>query len=120
MAKRYQPERKHEKGMAKSYGLTPTPGSGNTWMAREDAFDDVLLVQFKHTKKKSVTVSLQDILDLGEHARKEGRIPVEIVRFGEEDGVEIDLCILQPHHLQQVAKRFAEIDLVKQQSFDTL
>lgn len=101
--KRYRPERKHERTWAAEYGLKVTPGSGNTWMASEDAYNDELLVQMKHTRKKQITIQLRDVLDLFEHARAEGKTPVFLVRFGEEEGLEVDLICGQPHHLEKIA-----------------
>lgn len=94
---------RQEKGWADEYHLKVTAGSGNRWMEREDAYNEYLLFQMKYTQKKSITIHLRDVLELVQHAKEVGKTPVFLVRFGEKEGMEIDLLCVQPHHLESVS-----------------
>ena len=92
--------RKREKQVLEELGFTPTFGSGNTFVGREDGETDTLLAQVKSTDGASISVKRQDLKDLAYHAyTARRRKPVFILDFGDGDV----WVIARPEHLSQVA-----------------
>lgn len=76
--------RKREKQVLRELGFTATPGSGNTFLGREDGETPNLLAQVKSTDGATITVKRQDLKDLAYHSyRAQRRKPVFIADFGE-------------------------------------
>lgn len=62
-------------------GLKQVPGSGSSWVAREDGENEHVLCQLKSTDAQSIRVQLQDIHELQVHAAVSHKVPVFAVQF---------------------------------------
>ena len=67
-----------EKKILKSLGLKCCKGSGNTWLEKEDGYNNKVLVQLKTTESKNIIITYNDWLKLQYHAKMCGKIPIFI------------------------------------------
>lgn len=82
-------------------GLEQVPGSGSSWIAREDGENDNVLCQLKSTDAQSIRVQLQDIHELQVHALTSHKIPVFAIQFRDSNEV---FLLVSPVQLQEVAE----------------
>jgi len=69
-----------EKYLAQRLSMKTQPGSG-CGIHKEDVVDSAHLMQAKSTRTEKITIRLQDLKDLKEHAIKECRDPVFAIGF---------------------------------------
>lgn len=62
-------------------GLKQVPGSGSSWVAREDGENEHVLCQLKSTDAQSIRLQLQDIHELQVHAAVSHKMPVFAIQF---------------------------------------
>lgn len=62
-------------------GFKQVPGSGSSWIAREDGENEHVLCQLKSTDAQSIRVQLQDIHELQVHAAVSHKMPVFAIQF---------------------------------------
>ena len=82
-------------------GLEQVPGSGSSWVAREDGENDNVLCQLKSTDAQSIRVQLQDIHELQVHALTSHKLPVFAVQFRDSNEV---FLLVSPVQLHEVAE----------------
>lgn len=82
-------------------GLEQVPGSGSSWVAREDGENDHVLCQLKSTDAQSIRVQLQDIHELQVHALTSHKLPVFAIQFRDSNEV---FLLVSPIQLQEVAE----------------
>lgn len=82
-------------------GLEQVPGSGSSWIAREDGENDNVLCQLKSTDAQSIRVQLQDIHELQVHALISHKLPVFAIQFRDSNEV---FLLVSPVQLQEVAE----------------
>ena len=70
-----KPWEKQESRLAKVIGGTRNAGSGNGWVRKADVRNVDYLIEAKQTSAHSIRLKLDDLLALGHHADREGRIP---------------------------------------------
>lgn len=78
---------KNEAKVLKELGFTPSPGSGNGWVVKEDGYNEHAMVQLKSTDAASYRISLFDIKQLEYHAKVEHKLPIFLVQFLKENKV---------------------------------
>ena len=78
---------KNEREVMELLGFKQVPGSGSSWVAREDGENDHCLCQLKSTDAQSIRVQLQDIHELQVHAAVSHKLPVFAVQFRESNEV---------------------------------
>lgn len=62
-------------------GFKQVPGSGSSWIAREDGENEHALCQLKSTDAQSIRVQLQDIHELQVNAAVAHKMPVFAIQF---------------------------------------
>lgn len=78
---------KNEREVMELLGFKQVPGSGSSWVAREDGENDNALCQLKSTDAQSIRVQLQDIHELQLHAAVSHKLPVFAIQFRETNEV---------------------------------
>ena len=78
---------RNEREVMELLGFRQVPGSGSSWIAREDGENDHCLCQLKSTDAQSIRVQLQDIHELQVHAAVSHKLPVFAVQFRETNEV---------------------------------
>lgn len=78
---------KNEKEVLTRLGLTPVPGSGSGWIAKEDGENEVALVQLKSTDANSYTLKQFDMKQLEYHAQVAHKVPIFLVQFLAQDKI---------------------------------
>lgn len=96
---------KNEREVMELLGLVQVPGSGSSWVAREDGENDFVLCQLKSTDASSIRVQLQDIHELQLHAAESSKLPVFAVQFRETSEV---FLLVSPVDLQEAAEHLAD------------
>ena len=71
----------NEREVMELLGLRQVPGSGSSWVAREDGENDHVLCQLKSTDAQSIRIQLQDIHELQVHAAISHKMPVFAIQF---------------------------------------
>lgn len=71
----------NEREVMELLGLRQVPGSGSSWVAREDGENDHVLCQLKSTDAQSIRIQLQDIHELQVHAAVSHKMPVFAIQF---------------------------------------
>ena len=102
---------KNEKEVMELLGLKQVPGSGSSWVAREDGENDDVLCQLKSTDAGSIRVQLQDIHELQVHALTSHKLPVFAIQFRQTNEV---FLLVSPLELQDAAKYIADPKASKQ------
>lgn len=92
---------RNEREVMCQLGLVQVPGSGSSWVAREDGENDGVLCQLKSTDKGSIRVQLQDIHELQVHALTSHKLPVFAIQFRESNEV---FLLVSPTDLQLAAE----------------
>lgn len=92
---------KNEKEVMELLGLKQVPGSGSSWIAREDGESDDVLCQLKSTDAESIRVRRQDIEALKYNAGIAHKLPVFAIQFLQGDDVYL---LVRPEELQELAK----------------
>lgn len=82
-------------------GLEQVPGSGSSWIAREDGENENVLCQLKSTDAQSIRVQLQDIHELQVHALTSHKLPVFAIQFRDSNEV---FLLVSPVQLQEIAE----------------
>lgn len=77
--------RRQESGLAKRYGGTVTPGSGNGWVKKNDVRTRDVSFEAKYTEKKQFTLKQADLHTAERNALIDGRDSVFVVSFGGEE-----------------------------------
>lgn len=72
---------RNEQEVMELLGFKQVPGSGSSWVAREDGENDYCLCQLKSTDAQSIRLHLQDIHELQVHAAVSHKMPVFAVQF---------------------------------------
>ena len=72
---------RNEREVMELLGFRQVPGSGSSWVAREDGENDHCLCQLKSTDAQSSRVQLQDIHELQVHAAVAHKMPVFAIQF---------------------------------------
>lgn len=78
---------KNEREVMELLGFKQVPGSGSSWIAREDGENEHCLCQLKSTDAQSIRVQLQDIHELQVHAAVSHKTPVFAIQFRESNEV---------------------------------
>ena len=78
---------RNEREVMELLGFKQVPGSGSSWVAREDGENDNALCQLKSTDAQSIRVQLQDIHELQIHAAVSHKLPVFAIQFRETNEV---------------------------------
>lgn len=90
-----------EREVMERLGLSQVPGSGSTWVAREDGESDEILCQLKSTDAQSITIKLQDVHALEVHASQSHKLPVFAIHFTATDDTYV---LLRPSSVREVAQ----------------
>jgi len=72
---------KNEREVMESLGMKQVPGSGNSWISKEDGESEFLLCQLKSTDANSIRVQQLDIHKLVEHAAVSKKYPLFAIQF---------------------------------------
>jgi hypothetical protein len=72
--------KKREKSLAKDIGGRATPGSGNKWFEKSDAYNSIIRFEDKFTKKGRYSIHLSELKKIEKEAILTNKIP--ILRFG--------------------------------------
>lgn len=72
---------RNEQEVMELLGFKQVPGSGSSWVAREDGENDYCICQLKSTDAQSIRLQLQDIHELQVHAAVSHKVPVFAVQF---------------------------------------
>ena len=72
---------RNEREVMELLGFKQVPGSGSSWVAREDGESEHVLCQLKSTDAQSIRVQLQDIHELQVHAAVAHKMPVFAIQF---------------------------------------
>ena len=72
---------RNEREVMELLGFKQVPGSGSSWVAREDGENEHVLCQLKSTDAQSIRVQLQDIHELQVHAAVSHKMPVFAIQF---------------------------------------
>lgn len=75
----------NEKEVMLELGLEPTPGSGSSWVAKEDGQNDHIICQLKSTDKTSYRITQLDLEKLEYNASVVNKIPMFMVQFLNKD-----------------------------------
>ncbi len=78
---------RNEREVMELLGLKQVPGSGSSWVAREDGENDNVLCQLKSTDAESIRIRRQDIEALKHNAGIAHKLPVFAIQFLEGDDV---------------------------------
>lgn len=71
----------NEREVMESLGMKQVPGSGNSWISKEDGESEFLLCQLKSTDANSIRVQQLDIHKLVEHAAVSKKYPLFAIQF---------------------------------------
>lgn len=96
---------RNEREVMEHLGLAQVPGSGSSWVAREDGENDYVLCQLKSTDANSIRVQLQDIHELQIHALTSHKLPVFAIQFRQTNEV---FLLVSPLELHDAAKYLAD------------
>lgn len=102
---------KNEKEVMELLGLKQVPGSGSSWVAREDGENENVLCQLKSTDAQSIRVQLQDIHELQIHALTSHKLPVFAIQFRQTNEV---FLLISPLELHEAAQYLADPRVFKQ------
>lgn len=105
---------KNEREVMELLGLKQVPGSGSSWVAREDGENDYVLCQLKSTDARSIRVQLQDIQELQVHALTSHKLPVFAIQFRKTNEV---FLLVSPMQLHDIAKYLADPKAPKQLAY---
>ena len=72
---------RNEREVMELLGFTQVPGSGSSWIAREDGENEHCLCQLKSTDAQSIRIQLHDIHELQVHAAVSHKMPVFAIQF---------------------------------------
>jgi hypothetical protein len=104
---------KREKKVMSNIKVKRQPMSGANWLFKEDGESEDFLVQLKSTEKGSITVQLQDVLTLFEHAFTSKKIPLFLLDFIDKETKDEDLLIcIRKRDLEKVLKIAQEKDVL--------
>lgn len=78
---------RNEQEVMERLGLKQVPGSGSSWIAREDGENDDVLCQLKSTDASSIRIRRQDIEALRHNAGIAHKLPVFAIQFLQGDEV---------------------------------
>ena len=92
---------KNEQEVMKLLGLEQVPGSGSSWLAREDGSTEDVLCQLKSTDASSIRIQKQDVDELLVNATIEHKLPVFAIQFRESNEVYL---VVRPLDLPDLAK----------------
>lgn len=102
---------RNEKEVMELLGLNQVPGSGSSWVAREDGENENVLCQLKSTDAQSIRVQLQDIHELQIHALTSHKLPVFAIQFRQTNEV---FLLISPLELHEAAQYLADPRVFKQ------
>ena len=103
-----------EKEVLKKLGLTPCKGSGNTWVEKEDGYNQHILTQLKGTNSNRLTIKLEDWQKLEYNARLQSKIPVFVNHKYATEGQEgIILITVRPEHLGLLDQYLQDMEINK-------
>lgn len=80
-------------------GMKQVPGSGSSWIAKEDGENEDVLCQLKSTDAESIRIRRQDIEALKYHAMVTHKLPVFAIQFLQGDDVYL---LLKPQDVPEV------------------
>lgn len=92
---------KNEQEVMELLGLEQVPGSGSSWLAREDGSTEDVLCQLKSTDASSIRIQKQDVDELLINATIEHKLPVFAVQFRESNEVYL---VVRPLDLPDLVK----------------
>ena len=92
---------KNEREVMELIGLEQVPGSGSSWLAREDGSTEDVLCQLKSTDASSIRVQKKDVDELLVNAAVEHKLPVFAIQFRESNEVYL---VVRPLDVPDVAK----------------
>lgn len=92
---------KNEREVMELLGLEQVPGSGSSWLAREDGSTEDVLCQLKSTDASSIRVQKQDIDELLVNSAVEHKLPVFAIQFRKSNEVYL---VVRPLDVPDVAK----------------
>ena len=92
---------KNEQEVMELLGLEQVPGSGSSWLAREDGSTEDVLCQLKSTDASSIRIQKQDVDEQLVNATIEHKLPVFAVQFRKSNEVYL---VVRPLDLQDLAK----------------
>lgn len=92
---------RNEAELMELLGFKQVPGSGSSWVAREDGENEECLCQLKSTDALSLRVHLQDIHELQLHAAVSHKLPVFAIQFRKTNEV---FLLVSPEDITDVAE----------------
>lgn len=92
---------KNEREVMELLGLEQVPGSGSSWLAREDGSTEDVLCQLKSTDASSIRVQKQDIDELLINSAVEHKLPVFAIQFRKSNDVYL---VVRPLDVPDMAK----------------
>ena len=107
---------KNEKEVMELLGLKQVPGSGSSWVAREDGENDDVLCQLKSTDGNSIGIKKIDIDKLLLNAETEHKLPVFAVQFLKSGEVYL---LVRPIDIEEVAE-YLDTGVVKRSEEDDI
>jgi len=91
---------KQEQRLAKHYGGSVTPGSGNGWVHKNDVKTPTLSIEAKYTDAKSYSLKLADLIKAEKIALMDGRDIIFTVSFSGEEFVILREADYRDLHMQ--------------------
>lgn len=95
---------RNEQEVMELLGFKQVPGSGSSWVAREDGENDYCICQLKSTDAQSIRLQLQDIHELQVHAAVSHKVPVFAVQFRGSNEVFLLVSPLDARYLSDFIK----------------
>lgn len=92
---------KNEQEVMERLGLKQVPGSGSSWIAREDGENEDVLCQLKSTDADSIRIQRRDIEALKYHAGIAHKLPVFAIQFLQGDDVYL---VVKPQDVIQLVE----------------
>ena len=102
---------RNEREVMELLGFKQVPGSGSSWVAREDGENENALCQLKSTDAQSIRVQLQDIHELQLHAAVSHKLPVFAIQFRETNEVFLLVSPLDAKMLSYVISDPVKVNL---------
>ena len=90
---------KNEKAVMNKLGFKPQPGSGNSWLAKEDGENEFFLAQLKTTDADSYRINRLDLDKVEYHALVNHKVPVFINQFLADGNIYLTINI---EHLEEL------------------
>lgn len=81
MTSNQKKSKRQEISGAKKYGGRRTPGSGNTWVRKNDVRTETESIEFKTTKKDRYTLDVAELSKAYDYALIDGRIMLFAIKF---------------------------------------